>query len=303
MRITNSMMINRMTMNMSNNLKRMSKVQHDLASGVKIHRPSDDPILVSRTLKIRTDISQNDQFNRNVSDAYSVLEKTEHSLNEINSVLQRIRELTVQASNGTMTPDDLDKIKAEVVQLKDHLIRCGNDTYVGRHIFSGYSTEEKLLNEDGSINSKIDYNKLKDQHIEYQVGISATVKVNLTGIEVFGDIQEEGKPKLISDIDKLIKRLEQGDNEQVSKSIQDIDDNISNILRLKGDVGARISTIEVIRNRIEDTKINFTKLLSETEDTDMGEAIMYLNMYESVYKASLAIGARIIQPTLVDFLR
>ncbi|OPJ56053.1 flagellar hook-associated protein FlgL [Alkalithermobacter paradoxus] len=303
MRVTNSMMMNRMMLNMSNNLKRMDRIQNDLASGVRIHKPSDDPIAVSRSLKIRTDISQNDQFNRNVGDAQSILEKTEHSLNELNNVLQRIRELTVQASNGTITPDDMDKIKAEVVQLKEHIIRAGNDTYVGRHLFSGFSTEQKLLNEDGTVNVNIDYGNLNNQNIEYQIGISARVKVNLTGSEVFGAIQDDNKPKLISDIDKLITSLERGNNLEVSNSIQDIDDNISNILRLRGDIGARISTIEVIRNRIEDTKINFTRLLSETEDTDIGESIMKMNMYESVYRASLAIGARVIQPTLIDFLR
>ncbi|SHH20100.1 flagellar hook-associated protein FlgL [Tepidibacter thalassicus] len=426
MRITNSMMVNRMMMNMNRNMSRMDKLYNDYASGKRIHRPSDDPVLVARSLKIHTDIAENDQFKRNVDDAYSILDKTETSLRELNNILHRVRDLTTQASNGVLTPEDTMKIQSEVKQIKEQIIKISNDTYVGRHIFSGYRTDEPYLNENGTnavnldkeirsdglnlpvnipaspnnkfklnitglvksdgtkytgeytvqlpnksydgttntledlkndlqnaLNSAVpaDYKnfevklennqiviknpKIKDsqkfaiksdtldlknlgfeklnisqstEKIDYNIGISASISINIRGDEVFGPVVDSDNDNipdktLMDTMNELIGLLEKGDNEEISKKLDEIDTHMNNISRLRATVGARTNTVETIRNRIEDTKINFTKLLSETEDTDMAEVSMQFMMADSIYKASLNIGARIIQPSLVDFIR
>ncbi|AHM55620.1 flagellar hook-associated protein 3 [Peptoclostridium acidaminophilum DSM 3953] len=315
MRITNGMMVSRMMLNMNNNLRNMDKEQNDLSTGVKIHRPSDDPVLVARSLKIHTDIAENEQFTRNVDDAYSWLDKTETSLKELNNVLQRVRELSVQAANGVLNAEDTQKIQSEVEQLKEHMVKIGNDTYIGRHIFSGFKTDEKYLNDDGTVSLK----DIGGQKIEYQVGVSAKTTVNVTGEQVFGtlvDVVDESgnavvdgdgnpikKNEMFKTMDDLIGAMKNGDSSKVSNLLGDLDKNIENLLQVRGEVGAKMNTVEVIKDRAEEMTLNFTSLLSKTEDTDMGEAVMKLNILESVYKASLSIGARVIQPTLVDFLR
>ena len=362
MRITNGMMMSRMMGNMNSNLKSMDKLNNDLASGVKIHRPSDDPVLVGRSLKIHTDIAQTAQFKRNVDDAYSFLDKTETSLKELNNVMHRVRELTAQAANGVLTKEDSQKVESEIKQLKDHMTKIGNDTYVGRHIFSGFSTDKPFLDKQGSISSEFISSadgsiKTKGQDIEYQVGVSGKSTVNITGDKIFGPVETDrvkyepgaggdyywqenltlmgnykmtvpqldkngneidvdgtlvkdtGKAGATKEImvqgtmDKLIAAMEKGDSEAMSNLLQDIDVHMDNINKLRGDVGARMNTVEVIKDRAETMNLNFARLLSETEDTDMGEAVMNLSMREAVYKASLSTGARIIQPTLIDFLR
>ena len=406
MRITNGMMVSRMMANMNSNLRSMDRLNNDLASGVRIHRPSDDPVLVGRSLKIHTDIAQTEQFTRNVDDAYSFLDKTETSLKELTNVMHRVRELAAQASNGVLTKEDSQKIESEIKQLKDHMTKIGNDTYVGRHIFSGFSTDKPFLNEQGSIASEfIDDStgeiKTEGQEIEYHVGVSGKTSVNITGDQIFGPVETDrvklepdaggdyywkesvtlmgsytmqvpqldseghrvddtgnrikidadgnvldhatgdpvtdgagdpikvdsdgnrldaagevmtdagGKPikpfakkiQVQGTMDKLIAAMEKGDSEAMSDLLQDIDVHMDNISKLRGDVGARMNTVEVIKERADTMNLNFAKLLSETEDTDMGEAVMNLSMREAVYKASLSTGARIIQPTLIDFLR
>lgn len=315
MRITNGMMVSRMMLNMNNNLRNMDKEQNDLSTGVKIHKPSDDPVLVARSLKIHTDIAENEQFTKNVDDSYSWLDKTETSLKELNNVLQRVRELSVQAANGVLNAEDTQKIQSEVEQLKEHMVKIGNDTYIGRHIFSGFKTDEKYLNDDGTTNLK----DIGGQKIEYQVGVSAKTTVNVTGEQVFGKlvdvVDENGDPVVDGDgnpvkknemfkiMDEVIDAMKNGDSSKISNLLGDLDKSIENLLQVRGEVGAKMNTVEVIKDRAEEMTLNFTSLLSKTEDTDMGEAVMKLNILESVYKASLSIGARVIQPTLVDFLR
>ncbi|MDK2811386.1 MAG: flagellar hook-associated protein 3 FlgL, partial [Petroclostridium sp.] len=133
MRVTNNMLIRTMMLNLNSNLARMDKVQQQMATGKKIRVPSDDPIVAARALKFRTDVSEIEQFQKNTSDAMSWLEVTETALANMGDVLQRARELTVQASNGTLTDEDRQKIKAELGQLKQSIVEIGNTTYAGRY--------------------------------------------------------------------------------------------------------------------------------------------------------------------------
>lgn len=309
MRITNSMMITRTMRNQNTNLEKMNKWNHDLSTLTNLHKPSDDPIRVSRTLRLESDISMSIQYKDNIESAKSWLEKTESAFNEINSVYQSIRELAVQGANGVLKGEDTQKIAQEIKELKNHLIQIGNDTYLGRHIFTGYQTDKKLLNDDGSYNAganpgEIDFATLKDEIIQYKVGDSQHIDVNITGDRVFGSPVGSGnKPQLFADIDDLLTALDKGNHEDASASIAKMDEQLKVLLQVRGEVGAKVNMIDVMSERMSDVNLNLKDLLSKTRDTDVAETQIQLVTAEAVYRASLAVTARIIQPTLVDFLR
>lgn len=89
----------------------------------------------------------------------------------------------------------------------------------------------------------------------------------------------------------------------IGTSIGTIDAHLENTLAVRADIGGRINRMELVQKRLENAEVSLTKLLSNTQDVDIAETIMNLKNEENVYNASLAGGARIIQPTLVDFLR
>ena len=309
MRITNSMMITRTMRNQNTNLEKMNKWNHDLSTLTNLHKPSDDPIRVSRTLRLESDISMSNQYKDNIESAKSWLEKTESALNEINSVYQSIRELAVQGANGILKSEDTQKIAQEIKELKNHLIQIGNDTYLGRHIFTGYKTDVRLLNDDGSYNAgtnpdEIDFATLKDEIIQYKVGDSQHIDVNITGDRVFGALVDpDNKPQLFVDIDNLLTALDKGNHEDASASIAKMDEQLKVLLQVRGEVGAKVNMIDVMSERMFDVNVNLKDLLSKTRDTDVAETQIQLVTAEAAYRASLAVTARIIQPTLVDFLR
>lgn len=159
MRITNNMLINNSMNYMNNNLERLQKFQTQLSTGKKINVPSDDPVVAAKALKLRTDVAEVNQFKKNSTDSYSWMDITENTLGQTVDIIQRARELAVQASNGTLTPDDRDKIKQEVAQLRGQSIQLANVTYAGRYVFSGYQTDTKLMNDDGSYNCSVGSNE------------------------------------------------------------------------------------------------------------------------------------------------
>lgn len=190
MRITNNMLITGMLHNVNNNLLKMSEYQDELATGKKIQSPSDDPVGISKVLKYKTDLSELEQYQTNTRDALSWLETTEIALIDMNEALQRVRELTVQASNGSNTSDDLEKIKNEVEQIKNHMISAANTSYAGRYIFSSYHTDEKLINEDGTFNINItNHEILNKPTTRYEIGIGDTMDISTNGLELFGAVE------------------------------------------------------------------------------------------------------------------
>ncbi len=304
MRITNNMLVNNMMYNMGNNLERLDRIQQMLSTGKKIATPSDDPIVASRALKMRTDVAEIQQYKKNVDDAGSWLEISESTLSNMGDLLQRVRELAVQAANGSMTQDDTKKVATEVEQIKKQLIQLSNTTYGGRYIFSGFKTDQKLVDDAGLYNIQVETLVPNREDIKYEIGIGDMININVLGSELLGGVGAVGTPpKLVEDLDNFINGLNANDNTAISLAITKIDENSENILMIRSDVGARTNRLELTKNRLMADDTNFTKLMSLNEDADMAEVIMKLKNEENVYQASLAGGARIIQPTLVDFLR
>ncbi len=309
MRITNNMLMNNMVKYIGNNLTRMDKYQAQLASGKKIQVPSDDPVVAARALKLRTDVAEIEQYQKNAKDAVSWLDMTEDALAKIGDVLSRARELAVDGSNGTKGQDDMQKINSEMKQLKEQLIHIGNSTYAGRYIFSGYSTDMKLLNDDGSFAINVETTR---ENITYEIGIGDSININVAGGDLFNNGSDAVHPdppaapvtgKLIDDFNRIINALDAGDHEALSNMLNEIDNDVNNVLRIRADVGARTNRLELTINRLDNDNLNFTKLMSENENVDMAETIINLQNETNVYRASLAGGAKIIVPSLIDFLR
>ncbi|WP_425448026.1 flagellar hook-associated protein FlgL [Dethiothermospora halolimnae] len=317
MRITNSMMISDMMRNLNNNMERMNKTYSQYTTGKKFQLPSDDPIGVSKSLKLHTDVSVLEQYKRNADDARSWLDITETTLKEMGDVIHRARELTVDAANDTKTPEDRKKIGEEIKQLKEHLIKLGNTTYAGRYIFSGFKTDQKLLDEDG--NYDLNGENLKNTEIsKYNIGVATDIEVNTVGTKVFGnfdgtnlefnnsDVSSGDTPALIQAFTKLEKALDgtsANPQDDIQESIANMDKVLNNTLAVRSEVGAKTNRLEITQQKLDSQILNFTKLLSNNEDADMARVIIDLKTQESVYRASLSSGSRIIQPTLIDFLR
>lgn len=306
MRITNNMMISNMMANVNKNLHGLSKAQEQMQSGKKFQLPSDDPIGVSKSLKYHTDLSRIEQYKRNVDDATSWMEITESAVSQIGDVMQRVRELTVQAANGSNTGDDKEKVSAEIKELKEQIIKISNTKYAGRGIFSGYKTADDLIDEDGKYNIDLKI----DEKTKYNVGAADTIDVNIVGTELFGsesgyknDVSKGDTPEMIRVFDKLITGLDTDNSESIDESLGEIDDTIDNLLSVRATIGAKTNRLELNKNRLEDQTLSVTKLLSKNEDADLAEVIIDLKTRETVYQASLQAGARIIQPSLIDFLR
>ncbi len=188
MRVTNSMMISDMLWYANKNLEGMNRYQNQLSSGKRVEKPSDDPVAVTSILKYKTDISTAKQYQDNVGEALSWLQVSESSLDDVKEVLQRVRELSIQAANSaTNTVEDTQKTASEIEQLKNELITLGNSTYAGKYIFSGFNTDKPLFNEDGTYNIDFTSQRVNEQkEIQLEVSVGEKMDVATYPLDIFG---------------------------------------------------------------------------------------------------------------------
>lgn len=296
MRVTQNMLSNNMLRHLMNSQSKMDKYLEQLYTGKKISRPSDDPVIAMKGMNYRTQVIEVEQYKRNTAEVHNWMENSESALNESILSLQRMRELAVQASNSTYSDDELQSIKEEVEQLKDHLIDLANTNVNGKYIFNGTNTKEKPLTvENGEYTFPEQTTPVKIE-VYHNIGIQANV-----------DAEDIFNEDLFNDIDKFIAHLNnEGEEDElvdIGESLANLDKGIDNFINARADLGARMNRLELIESRLEQQEIIATRTMSENEDIHFEEAITNLITQESLHRAALAAGSRIIQPTLIDFLR
>lgn len=298
MRITNSMMINNLITNLGKNATRLTKYQNQLQTGKKFNQPSDDPVAASYAVQYDTDIAKEDQYMTNVEAADEMLKATETALMSYNDVMQRVNELTVQASTATVSESARKAIGAELVQLKEELIHIANTTYNGRYLFSGYKTDKALINDDGTYAITVDSAEV----MEYSIGKSNKLGVNVLGTSVFGAGEQGEKPEAFLMMDSLIGACNSNDTDTLMSMIDEVGSMHDTVLREVTDLGGKMNRLDLARNRITDNQLNLTEMKSLNEDVDIAEATTNFAMEQVVYKSALAAGSKVIQQTLLDFI-
>lgn len=262
-----------------------------------MNRPSDDPVIVMKGIGYRAELNKVQQYSRNIGEAYNWLNTTDDALDKIGSALQRARELMVQASTDTVTPEERLQINSELQQLREHIQNLANTKIGNRYIFSGTkTTTPPFENGQFSIDTAADDEKAAfTKPIEIEVFNGISIQINTTPIELFKKIDS-----MFADIDATID-FKSAD--ELSSYLNDIDSVMDELLSTRADVGARQNRIELMDDRLQSQEIIATKQMSENEDIDYEKSITDLITQESIHRAALSVGSRIIQPTLVDFMR
>lgn len=149
------MMTNNSLSNINKNKNRLNYLDQQYSTGKKIQKPSDDPIVAVRALKLRTTVAEIDQYyNKNIPDAMSWMEVTESALKNINSILTNIHTQFNQGANDTLSKSDRDSIVKNLQEMKSQIYQEGNTNYAGRYVFTGYKTNTSLIFNEESLDTR-----------------------------------------------------------------------------------------------------------------------------------------------------
>lgn len=302
MRITGNMIARNLVRNLNAHMRRQEELHHQLASGKRIRLPSDDPAGTSHSMRLHSDLQHTRQHRANISSALSWLEATDSVLNEVGNALHRAKELAVYGANGVMPQDARDAVAAEVSQIFQHMVDLANSTYAGLYLFSGNETltQPYELTQDASGKLVVGAYQGDANDREYEIATGVTIAVNVVGGSLFGD----DTTGILGAMIQLRDALEAGDLDTVGgDALAKLDEALDNLLRVRADVGARINRLQLAGERMHELELNVEGLIGDNENVDIARAIIDLKVSENSYRSALASGARIIQPSLLDFLR
>lgn len=301
MRVTNSMMANNLNYNLNQNLRRLERIQTWLSTTKYINRPSDDPSGIVNTLRYTSYITEAGEYLSKIAEARNFLNSTDSALANVTEILHRANELTIQGINGTSSAAAREAIAAEMRQLQEQIGVIANTTFGTKHIFAGTNITEAPLQDDPMVpGAKIWTGNDSEMYLE--IGVGTTIPINSTIREVFFN-SDPDNPGIYQLLEKIAVDLENEDVAALSQDLGLIQERLDGIVQERAVIGAKVNRLDLQETRLENTRINYEELLSKNQDADLAEVIMQLKMQESVYRASLAAGARIIMPSLVDFLR
>jgi flagellar hook-associated protein 3 FlgL len=296
-RMTQGMMSSQALTGMQTGLNRLARVQEQLSTGRVINRPSDDPTGATAAMRIRTSLADQKQFARNADDGLGWLNQVDSALSSATDQVRRARDLALQGANtGALGPEAREALAVEVDQIRAGLLSTANATYLDRPVFGGITSGAHAYDPSGTW---IGAPGGTAGGVVRTVADGAKVRVDVEGPEAFG-VDGDG---VFAHLDALSTALRAGDSVAISGAIDKLAADATRITNTQSDVGARTKRIEQARSAAVDSELTLTSSLSEVENVDIAKAVVDLQLQEVAYKAALGATARVMQPSLLDFLR
>ena len=299
-RITTLMTAQMTVSDLNQSLNRLQRTQEEMSSGKKLNQPSDDPYGTSLALQLNGQLSGLDQYSRSITDGTGWAQAATSSMSNIDNMVQRIRELTVQAANGTNTPASMSADAAEVNQLIDAIKQEGNTQYNGQYIFSGTATTTPAY-QSGS-NDTFGGNT---GAVNRLIGPATTVQVNanLGGVLGNGQSSDPSGGNLLYVLRNIAGDMQSGNtNALTNTDLGALDTNFNSLTQMQASIGAVTDRLTLASSRIQDLQVSDTSALSGVQDADMAQTAIDYSTEQAAYTAALRAGANIVQSSLMDFL-
>jgi flagellar hook-associated protein 3 FlgL len=338
MRVGENTTLNTVRDSLNRSRLKMNDLQKQNATLKRVNSPSDDPVGNAKLMTIRNETLDNEQFEKNSNLAKTFLNYTDSSLEEVTNLIGRAKELALgQASSAANGADSRAMVGQEIKNIQSEIQAIANRRLGDRFIFSGYKTNTMPF--DAEPGGEGGY-KGDDGNIMVEVQKDVFIGMNIAGRELFlgpkpaspapgaippgapnslplrGPASEGASPEMAmaapqSDPNLNIFRVLEGlrvglmtnDVDQIRATLEPLDKIASRVVTTRAQVGARTGGIDSAIANMGKKNVFNAELQSGIEDADVIQVVSDMAREESVLKASLQASNKLIQPTLLEFLR
>lgn len=291
LRVTQRSIADRSLQGLQGNLDRLQQIQERLSSGKEINRPSDSPVGTVSAMQLRSEQSRLTQYGRNSQDGLGWLGTADNALTSMLGDIRRLRELAVQGISGGQDQQSRTAMAAEADALRSDLLAVANSRYLGRPIFAGTANTTNAYDAAG--------NYLGDTGIvQRTVATNTTVDVSVPGTVVFGPAGND----LFAVAAGVVNDLQTNPG-NLSARLGQLDASMQSVQNQLAAVGARYNRVDTMRQLNDDRGTAITATLGEVEGVDIPKTIMELQLQQVAYQSALGATAKVITPTLMDFLK
>ena len=279
----------------------MLETQDQISTGKQISVPSEDPVAFSNLAMLKSRGLRISQYETNITSIKQRLALEDNTLTQVNSILTRIRELSIQGANDTISTADRKSIGLEVSKLSETLIGLANTTDAdNKPLFSGTKVD-KLPFERNS-NGMVVYHG-DSTKIEQSISDSNAMTLNSTGDNIFLNVETpDGKQKSLFDIiDRVAETLKNGDTP--SSQLGDVVATLDHVTGSQTITGSRMSSIDYEYNHLMADKLSTNTRISILEDTDIEAAVTKMKQQMTSLQAAQSAFARITDLSLFNYLK
>jgi flagellar hook-associated protein 3 FlgL len=294
-RIAESQIVGTLLAQLQRSRERTFVAQQQIASGKRVVHPADDPTAYGQIVVDEAQLAATDQWIRNIQFGSARITAADGVLDQVTTVLSRIKELAVGARSGTRTAADRATIAQEVRQLHRHLLQLANSEFGGQRLFAGTKTNQApfVL---GAGDTVLYQGNSETQSIE--VGPNQTIPVTLPGNQVFAG----PTTNVFERVAALIASLESNNESGIEQGIGDLDKALEQVTNARGQLGALGNRLEGAKGGLEQLKEIVTAVLSRNRDADLAQAASDLALHELALQAAAQIARRIFDSSLLRFL-
>lgn len=282
--------------NLQVNLSKMATLQSQMSGGKVITKPSDDPAGTAQAMVLRQASRAHQQYQRNAQDGVGWATTVDTAMQSAITQVRRARDLTVQGGSGANGATAREALATELEGVRDALLGQANASYLGRPVFAGTS-DAGVAYADAAAVPPYTWSGTAGAAVNRRVGADTTVRVDADGTAIFG----AGATSVFALIDDIAADLRAGVD--VSPRLGQLDARMDAMLGELAAVGTRYNQLTIAQATNETQLLDLTTRLSGIEDIDLAETIVELQMQEVAYQGALGATARVLQPTLLDFLR
>jgi flagellar hook-associated protein 3 FlgL len=294
MRVATNSIFSAVTNNIVRNQESFLQLNESIASGKRVHKLSSDPPAVGQILRFRTSIAAVEQYQQSVERANSWLTLSEVSLTQVSDAFMRAKELALLQASGTANADSRASAAVEIDGLLQQTIQAGNSRLGNQFLFAGRKTDTEAFLADGTYQGDAGT-------LDYEIGQGNFMTVNTPGDMIFRGAG--GGVDVIKVLQDLKTALETNDQSGVQSLLNPLDKGLSQVINARTGVGVKMDRLTAQKDQLAEVSDQLTQMLGETEGADLAKTISDLTQQQYAYEASLAVSAKIMQPTLLDFLR
>ena len=278
--------------------KSLLTAQEQLTTGKRINRVSDDPASALLALGQRATLRRSEQLSRNLDEARSWTDSNDTALSDVNTQLSRARALLVQANSGSADPAARAAIATDLRSIRTALLQTANTTVDGRAIFAGNSAATNAYDASGTYQGDLGA-------VQVPIASAVSIQVNKTGPDVFGTANplDPTNGDVFQLLDSLANAVQTGNSTAIGAGLGQIDAATNRVSIAQVDVGGKAKQIDDLGAQLDDSKVSLKTSIGKAEDIDFAEAVINEKTREAAYQAALQATAKVVQPSLLDFLR
>ena len=296
MRVADQQMYGTLLGNLQRSRLQMLTSQEQISSQKRVTNPSDDPNAFGQIVLDKSALSQTTQWIRNINFGTARVDAADHALGQVQNLITRVRELTVQASSDTTSAEGRQSIAKEVRQLQRQLVQLGNTEVAGQAIFGGTKTDVQPFTITSGDTVAYQGNS-ETQSIA--VGENQTVQILVPGSSIFTG----STTNMFDSLRDLLTALESNNRSGIQAGLGNLDLATAQISDVQGTVGALANRLQVTHDALDTATLTITKSISDNQDADLATAITQLRLQEVAVQAASETFTKIFDSSLINYLR